>query len=126
MPRYKVSLADNEKKELENLIQKGEKGYRIKHAQILLKLDSRPENENLTYDRIRYAYNVAHSTIVVIAKHFVEEGMESALGRKKQKNHYRKVIGDVKAHICAIACSEPHERRSHWTMQLIADKLIRL
>jgi len=111
---------------LENLIQKGEKGYRIKHAQILLKLDNRPENKNWTYDRIWYAYNVAHSTIAVIAKRFVEEGMESVLGRKKQENHYRKVTDNVEAHICAIACSEPPEGCSHWTMKLIADELIRL
>lgn len=126
MPRYKVSLTDNEKKELENLIQTGGKGYRIKHAQILLKLDSRPENKDWTYDRIKDAYNAAHSTIAAIAKRFVEEGMESALGRKKQENHYRKVTGDVEAHICTIACSEPPEGRSHWTMKLIADELIRL
>jgi len=126
MPRYKVSLTDDEKKELENLIQTGGKGYRIKHAQILLKLDNRLENKNWTYDRIKDAYNAAHSTIATIAKRFVEEGMESALGRKKQENHYRKVTGDVEAHICAIACSQPPEGRSHWTMQLIADELIRL
>ncbi len=126
MPRYKVSLTDNEKKGLEKLIQTGGKGYRIKHAQILLKLDSRPENKNWTYDRIKDAYHVAHSTIASIAKRFVEEGMESALSRKKQENHYRKVTGDIEAHICAIACSEPPEGRSHWTMQLIAEELIRL
>ncbi len=32
----------------------------------------------------------------------------------------------VEAHICTIACSEPPEGRSHWTMKLIADELIRL
>ena len=43
MPRYVVTLTDEEKKDLKALIQKGGKGYRIKHAQILLKLDKRPE-----------------------------------------------------------------------------------
>jgi len=38
MLRYKVTLTENEVKELKELIQKGGKGYRIKHAQILLKL----------------------------------------------------------------------------------------
>lgn len=32
MPRYKVTLTEEEKNELERLIQKGGKGYRIKHA----------------------------------------------------------------------------------------------
>ena len=38
MPRYVVTLTAEEKTELEKIIQKGGKGYRIKHAQILLKL----------------------------------------------------------------------------------------
>ena len=44
MPRYVVTLTDNEIQELKALVQKGGKGYRIRHAQILLKLDQRPEN----------------------------------------------------------------------------------
>jgi hypothetical protein len=52
--------------------------------------------------------------------------MEAALGQKKQLNYHRKVTDEVKAHICAIACSQPPEGRSRWTMQTIADKLIQL
>ena len=36
------------------------------------------------------------------------------------------VTGDVEARICAIACSTPPEGTSRWTMQAIADELIRL
>ena len=32
----------------------------------------------------------------------------------------------MEARICAIACSEPPEGTSRWTMQAIADELIRL
>jgi hypothetical protein len=126
MPSYKVTLTEEERKELHSLIQKGGKGYRIKHAQILLKLDKTPENTEWTYDRIQSAYGSTHSTIAGVAKRFVFDGMESAPGRKKQENYHRKVTGEVEAHICAIACSEPPEGRSRWTMQMIADELIRL
>jgi len=46
MPSYKVTLTDEERDDLQALIQKGGKGYRIKHAQILLKLDQIPENKH--------------------------------------------------------------------------------
>lgn len=98
MPRYVVTLTDNEVQELKALVQKGGKGYHIRHAQILLKLDQRPE----------------------------KDGLEAALGRKKQENRCRKVTGDVEARICAIACSAPPEGSLRWTMQAIADELIRL
>ena len=116
MPRYHVTLTDIEIQELKSLIQKGGKGYRIKHAQILLKLDQKPENSSWTYDRIKEAYGASHSTIAGIAQRFVTEGMESALGRKEQKNRHRKVTGDVEARICAIACSAHPEGASRWTM----------
>lgn len=126
MPRYIVTLTNDEIQELKTLIQKGGKGYRIRHAQILLKLDQRPENKTWTYDRIKDAYGASRSTIAGIAKRFVTQGLEAALGRKKQENRRRKVTGDVEARICAIACSEPPDGASRWTMQAIADELIRL
>ena len=126
MLRDIVTLTGDEKNKLETLVEKGGKGYRIKHAQILLKLDKRPENKEWTYDRIKEAYRASHSTIAGIAKRFVMEGLEAALGRKEQKNRYRKVTGEVEAQLCLIACSEAPEGASRWTMQAIADELIRL
>ena len=126
MPRYIVTLTDEEIQELKLLVQKGGKGCRIKHAQILLKLDQKPENKAWTYDRIKDAYGASRSTIAGVAKRFVLEGMEAALGRKEQKNRHRKVTGDVEARICTIACSNPPKGTSRWTMQAIADELIRL
>jgi len=111
---------------LQSLIQKGGKGYRIRHAQILLKLDRIPENMDWTYDRITDAYKSVRSTIASIAKRFVFEGLDAALGRKKHNNYRRKVTGEVEAKICMIACSDPPDGRSSWTMQMIADELIRL
>jgi hypothetical protein len=92
----------------------------------LLKLDKTPENIEWTYDRIQSAYNATHTTIAGVAKRFVFDGLEAALGRKKQENYHRKVTGEIDARICAIACSTPPEGRSRWTMQMIADELIRL
>lgn len=126
MPRYKVTLTDEERQGLQILVQKGGKGYRIKHAQILLKLDERSKNAEWTYERIQAAYSASNGTIAGVAKRFVFEGVEAALGRKKQENYHRKVTGEVEARICAIACSDPPEGYSRWTMKAIANELIRL
>lgn len=92
----------------------------------MLKLDRKPYNVDWTYDRIQEAYGASRGTVAGVAKHFVTEGMEAALGRKKQQNRQRKVTGDVEAKICMIACSNAPDGHSHWTMQAIADELIRL
>lgn len=125
--KYIVTLTAEERAVLEELVAKGKtQGYRIRHAQILLKLDEIPENQKWTYEAIREAYGGTPYTISQIAKRFVTEGLEAALGRKEQQNRHRKVDGKVEAHIIAIACSEAPEGRDHWTLQMIADELVRL
>ena len=52
--------------------------------------------------------------------------VEAALGRKGQANRHKKIDGRVEAHIIAIACSQAPEGRERWTLQLIADELVRL
>jgi hypothetical protein len=126
MPRYRFTLTDEERAEVLRLVQKGGKGYRIKHAQVLLKLEESPENAEWTYDRIQAAYNASHATIAGVAQRFVNNGLEAALGRKKRDNMPVFITGEVEAGICAIACSEPPEGKCRWTMQMIADKLVQL
>ncbi len=125
--KYYVTLNDEEREYLNGLIQRGKvAGYRIKHAQMLLKLDEIPQNEGWSQEKIGEAYGAAIMTVSGIAKRYVLEGMEAALGRKEQENRYRKIDGDIEAKIVAIACSEAPEGRERWTLQLIADEMVRL
>lgn len=126
MPRYIVTLTNDEIQELKALVQKGGKGYRIRHAQILLKLNQKPENAFWSYDRIKDTFGTSHSTIAGIAKRFFTQGLSAALDRKKQTVRSRKVTGEVEARICSIVCSSPPQGSSRWTMQAIADELVRL
>lgn len=71
MPRYVVTVADEEIQELKVLMQKSRKDYRIKHAQIPLKLNHIPENKTRMYDYIRDACEASHSTIAGITNRFV-------------------------------------------------------
>ncbi len=125
--KYYVTLNEEEREQLKSMIRKGKvAGYRIKHAQILLKLDEIPENEGWSQEKIGEAYGAAIMTVSGVAKRYVLEGMEAALGRKEQENRHRKIDGDVEAQIVAIACSEAPEGRERWTLQLIADEVVRL
>lgn len=125
--RYYVTLTEEERAWLKELVSKGKtQGYRIKHAQILLKLDEIAENDDWTQAHIGEAYTASVTTVSHVAKRFVLEGLESALGRKEQLNRHRKVDGEVEARMVAIACSKAPEGRERWTLQLIADELVRL
>ena len=109
--KHTVTLTTEERVFLEELIAKGKtQGYRIRHAQILLKLAEIPENRKWTHADIQEAYGATPYTISQIAKRFVTQGMEATLGRKEQQNRHRKVDGTVETHMIAIACSEVDSR----------------
>lgn len=69
---------------------------KIKHDQILLKLDEANGKKAWTGSEIKDAYGVAERIIRLLAKRFVENGLESALERQKQANRHHKVTGELK------------------------------
>ena len=85
-----------------------------------------PRKSRVDIQKIQQAYQATSHTICQIAKRFVTSGVNSALGRKEQVNRHKKIDGRVEAHMIAIVCSEAPEGRERWTLQLIADELVRL
>lgn len=125
--KYKVALSEEERENLKKLIQKGKvSGFRIRHAQILLRLDAIPENQGWTGEKIAQAYNSNPVSVSHMAKRFVEEGLESALSRKPQQNRARKIDGEVEAKVIALACSNPPMGHERWTVRLLRDEVVRL
>ena len=68
-----------------------------------------------------------------VRRRCVEEGLESALGRKEQVNRRQKKLdGQGEAHpvsstgqaLIALACSQAPEGHCSWTLQLLADQLV--
>jgi DNA-binding MarR family transcriptional regulator len=125
--KYVVALTEEEREYLKKLIQKGKvSGFRMRHAQILMKLDDAPENKGWTEERIAQAYSSNPVSVCHIARRFVEEGLESALSRREQKNRARKIDGEVEAKVIALACSNPPEGHERWTLRLLRDEVVRL
>ena len=59
-------------------------------------------------------------------RRYVEEGMEEVLRHHNSPNPYRKVDDKVEAHLIALACSDAPEGHDHWTLQLLADRMVEL
>jgi transposase len=122
--KYIITLTDEERKYLEDIVNKGKNpAYRIKHANILLNAESgKPDNE--ISDRCRCHIN----TVANVRQRFVEEGMEAALERKKRDKPpvQAKLDGEKEARLIAIACSKPPEGYAKWTPEMIADRMVEL
>ena len=125
--KYIVRLTAKEKKELENLVKKGKtQAYRIKHANILLAVDA--DGPNWPDYQAAKAYKCHQNTIVNVRQHFVEQGFEATLERKKQQAPSRKrtIDGENEARLISVACSKPPRGCAKWTMQMLADELVAL
>ena len=99
----------------------------INHANILLDLNENQE-EKYSQEQVASRQRVCSATVREVARRFVEEGMETALkGKKRQTAPVpSKFTGEVEARIVKLACSQPPEGRSRWTLQLLADEVVRL
>ena len=129
MKRYKVTLTAEERQQLADLIAAGKAAaQKLAHARVLLKADAAPGGPGWNDDQIAEAVEVSVATVERLRRRFVEQGLEAALGRKKQDrpSRPRKLDGRAEARLIALACSAPPEGRKEWTMQLLADKLVEL
>jgi transposase len=73
------------------------------------------------------AVETSLSSVHRVRQAFVEEGLAAALERRKPTGRqYRTLDGAQEARLIAVACSEPPEGRVHWTLQLLADRLVAL
>jgi transposase len=125
--KYIVELTSEERKQLIALVRKGKTaGYKIRHAQMFLKVDQGKKGPNWPDSTVAEAFAAHITTVERLRKRFVEEGLEVALERHNRKNYTRKLDGDAEAHLIAVACSEPPEGRNEWTLRLLADKLVAL
>jgi hypothetical protein len=124
MPRkkYLINLNDEERHELDEMTRKGTlKVRKFKRAMILLKAD-----EGFSDPGIMAALNVSRPCVERIRKRFVIGGLERALNEDPRPGQKRKLDGRAEATLFATACSEAPAGYEHWTLRLLADKMVEL
>ena len=127
MKKYIVELTSEERKQLQQLVKKGKvAGYKIRHAQMLLKTDQGNKGPGWPDVQVAEVFAAHVTTVERLRKRFVEQGLEATLERNKRNNYARKLDGDGEAHLIAIACSDPPTGRSEWSLRLLADRLVEL
>jgi hypothetical protein len=126
--KYSIKLDDTQRKELEAFIKSTSKNNTPQckiHAKILLYLDEDGEKK-LTPKQTAIKCRLHRENIYKIRKQYTTQGIDRVLQRKKRQTPPvpPKVTGEVEAHIIATACSTAPEGRNHWTLQMIADKIV--
>jgi transposase len=120
--KYRVELTEAERKELAALLGGGRHAARkIKRAQILLAADAGIDDET-----IAGTVGVGGSTVYRTKRRFVTGNLEAALSEEPRPGADRKLTGKEEALLIATACSAPPRGRARWTLDLLADEMIRL
>ncbi len=126
--KYVIELSDIEKEELIEIVTKGKRPARtILRANILLASDRQSE-KYMTVSEISKAYHTTPTTVQNVRTSYCEKGLEATINRKKRETPPvpAKVTGEVEAHVIALACGEPPEGYSKWTLRLLANKTVEL
>ena len=121
-------MTNEERRLLRTLVSSGKGAARkLIHARILLKTDRSEGGPGWGDAEIAEGLEVGTATVERVRQRFVEEGLESALVRRKpQRDYRRKLDGEGEAHLIALACSETPEGRTRWTLRLLADRMVAL
>jgi hypothetical protein len=125
--RYIIDLTQEEREQLLAFISKGRASARaLLKARILLKADAGAQGEGWTDSRIAEALETNITMIERVRAIFVTRGLEAALARKKRQTPPIEPIfdGEAQAKLIALACSEPPEGYAHWSIRLLAEKVV--
>ena len=122
LEQYAVQLTPDEREQLSRLLRSGKSSARIvARARILLKVA-----EGWNAPQVAAALDVSKGTVYRAKRRYAEEGLDGVLQDRVQANRYRKLDDRGEAHLIALACSPAPAGHDHWTLQLLADRVVEL
>jgi hypothetical protein len=125
--KYIVRLTEQEREVCWGVIKKlTGTSEKVRRAQILLKADA--DGPGWTDAKIAEAFSCRTKTVENIRQRFVEHGFEQALERKKpQSPPTNKLLdGQQEAKLIALRLGPAPAGYSHWTLRLLARKVVEL
>ncbi len=119
---YRVELSQEDRVRLFLLIRQGRAPARVvRRAHTLLQA-----SEGAFDHQIASALHVNRTTVQRTRERFSQGGLETALYETARPGAEPKLDGKGEAFLVALACSEAPEGREHWSLQLLAGRLVEL
>ena len=125
--KYVVRLTDQERDELRTVIKKLKgSSQKVRRAQILLKADA--DGPHWTDQQIADAFSCRRQTVEQLRQRLVERGFQAALnGKQRAQPPVEKLLdGKQEAEIIALRLGAPPPGYAHWSLRLLARKVVEL
>jgi transposase len=125
MPKkHVVALTVEQRESLAGLVNSGrESARKITRARVLLRADDGEADEE-----IAEALGVGRATVERVRRRFATAGLDAAVERRPQpaRPDKRVLDGAAEARLITLACSKPPEGHGRWTLDLLADRMVKL
>jgi transposase len=120
--QYEVTLTDAERAQLVAFTTKGIAAAReLRRARILLlAVEARPDAE------VADAVGCCPATVARVRRRCAEAGVEAALTDRPRPGAASLLDGKGEAFLVALACTDPPQGKTCWTMQGLAERLVAL
>jgi putative transposase len=124
MPRkaQPVELSTDERRSLKTILRRGTTSARVQTRARILDLLHRKQHP----EAIAATLGLSTQTIFNIKRRYLEAGFDSALQDKSRSGKPPRILGEARAKITALACSEAPQGHARWTLRLLADRAVQL
>jgi Homeodomain-like domain len=129
MPRqHLVVLSPEERSRLRTLLRRDATTAMLqRRARILLAAETRPGYPCQTDVAVATAVGVDARTVARVRAEFARFGLERALAGCPRVFPPRRMLSSTQeARLVTLACSAPPPGHAHWTLRLLADRLVEL
>lgn len=130
MKNKEIYLSEEEQVYLKSIVSAGiHNSHEITRARVLLLLDRSGKSDHVRYKRTAEYTGISVQAVYNMRDEFLNNhDVEAYLKRKKRETPpiKPKTDGKLEAQIIAMACSEPPEGCSRWTVRLLAERAVSL
>ena len=117
-----IKLSTEDLRSLKTILRRGTTAARVQTRARVLDLLHRGQHPN----SIATTLSLSLPTVFNIKRRYLDEGLESALHDKPRSGTPRRIDGEARAKITALACSEAPARHARWTLRMLADRSVKL
>ncbi len=126
---YPVRLSEEQRRWLEamgHISSTPAKHYLV--ARVLLMSNQSQSEPSHTDGQIAEVLDISRRTVIRIKQRFVQENLEVALGGSfpRERPERRCLDGKGEAQLIHLACSKAPDGRQRWTLELLADRMVKL
>lgn len=117
-----IQLSTEERRSLKTLFRSGKGANRLQTRARILDLLHR----EVAPPEIASTLSCGIATVYNVKRRYLAEGLEAALRDKPRAGAPRRISGQTRAKITALACSAAPGGHARWTLRLLADKAVEL